>query len=97
MIGGFKPEKPMRTKEKGMALGEFLRTRGVILEEVEAAHAAKTGAGSHDSYDNARAPQQCLGFITMVKRAVDDPGSDRCRQKTKHPSGLCPQHRRMVR
>ncbi len=86
-------------KGKERELGEFLKSRGVLLEEVEAAHAAKT-RGEHDGYDQRIKPTQCIGFITSSNnelRLKNLDWSDRCRKTTTHPSGLCAQHRRQVR
>jgi len=98
MIGGYKPEKQMATvKGDVRKLGEFLKSRGVDLAEVEQAHAAKS-RGQHDGYDVRTKPQQCTGFIQCSNNTMRNPDwSDRCRKTTTHPSGLCSQHRRQVR
>jgi hypothetical protein len=102
LIGGYKPpEKPMAAVKGNVRnLGEFLKSRGVDLEEVEQVYAA-TEPRRRDSYENKVKPTQCMGFITAPNvsptRALNPDWSDRCRKKTAHPSGLCAQHRRRVR
>lgn len=79
------------------SLCSYLKDRGVIWEEVEAEHDARPAGPGRDSYAHATEPVQCSGMIgtkaALLRTVNRSEHSDRCRTRTRHPSGRCPKHR----
>lgn len=86
-----------RNRHDQKSLSSYLRDRGIVWEEVEEEHDRKPAGRARDSYAEASTPQQCKGMVesnTAHRLRQGSDISDRCRTKTKHPSGYCPKHRR---